>query len=79
MSPRLGRATVSKAQEQIRVVVVSPGDVARERAVAQRAVDELNRGVASHRGCRLSLWRWEVDARPGMHLDGPQGLIDEGM
>ena len=30
-------------------------------------------------GCRLSLWRWEIDARPGMHLQGPQGLIDELM
>lgn len=70
---------MGRAEEQIRVVVVSPGDVARERAVAQTVVDELNRGVASNRGCRLSLWRWEVDARPGMHLEGPQGLIDERM
>jgi hypothetical protein len=30
----------------MRVVVVSPGDVARERSVAQSVVDELNRGVA---------------------------------
>jgi hypothetical protein len=64
---------------QIHVVVVSPGDVARERDVAQTVVDELNRGVARDRGCRLSLWRWEIDARPGMHLEGPQGLIDELM
>jgi hypothetical protein len=60
-------------------VVVSPGDVARERAVAQTVVDELNRGIAADRGCRLSLWRWEIDARPGMHVEGPQGLIDELM
>jgi hypothetical protein len=63
----------------VRVVVASPGDVARERAVAQTVVDELNRGVAADRGCRLSLWRWEIDARPGMHLEGLQGLIDELM
>jgi hypothetical protein len=55
---------------------VSPGDVAKERAVAKRVVDELNRGVAAD---RLSLWRWETDARPGMHREGPQGLIDELM
>ncbi len=30
-------------------------------------------------GCQLSLWRWETDARPGLHLEGPQGLIDECM
>jgi hypothetical protein len=45
--------------ELVRVVVVSPGDVAPERAAAQTVVDELNRGVAADRGCRLSLWRWE--------------------
>jgi Tetratricopeptide repeat/NB-ARC domain len=73
---------MGKAGEQVgvvRVVVVSPADVALERAVAQTVVDELNRGVAADRGCRLSLWRWEIDARPGMHLEGPQGLIDELM
>ena len=26
-----------------------------------------------------SVWRWETDARPGRHLEGPQGLIDERM
>src|SRR5918997_2388529 len=63
----------------IRVVLVSPGDVARERAVAQAVGGELNRGVAGDRGCQLLLWRWETDARPGMHLEGPQGLVDELM
>jgi tetratricopeptide (TPR) repeat protein len=63
----------------VRVLMVSPGDVGEERAVAQLVVDELNRGVAADGGCRLSLWRWEADARPGMHLKGPQGLIDELM
>jgi hypothetical protein len=73
---------MGKAGEQIkvvRVVMVSPGDVAKERVVAQAVVDELNRGVAADRGCRLSLWRWETDARSGMHVEGPQGLIDELM
>src|SRR4051812_5319979 len=64
------------AEEEIRVVIVSPSDVAAERGVAQRVVDELNRVVAPYSGCRLSLWRWETNARPGVHSDGPQGLID---
>ena len=25
------------------------------------------------------LWRWESDAHPGLHLEGPQGLIDDAM
>lgn len=38
-----------------------------------------SQGVARERGCRLSLWRWETDAHPGLHLEGPQGLIDDAM
>jgi tetratricopeptide (TPR) repeat protein len=63
----------------IRVVVVSPSDVQRERDAIQRVVSELNGGVATDRGCHLSLWRWETDAWPALHLEGPQGAIDEQM
>lgn len=62
--------------ECIRVVLVSPSDVARERVAAKRVIDELNGTVARD---RLVLWRWETDARPGLHREGPQGLIDELM
>jgi hypothetical protein len=63
----------------LRVVVISPGDVVEERAVAQAVVEELNRGVAASRGRHLSLWRWETDSRPGIHVSRSQGLIDELM
>jgi tetratricopeptide (TPR) repeat protein len=63
----------------VRVVAVSPGDVRAERNRLEVVVDELNRGIARERGCRLSLWRWETDAHPGLHLEGPQGLIDDAM
>jgi hypothetical protein len=63
----------------VRVVVVSPGDVQRERNLLQRVVNDLNDGVAQLLGCRLSLWRWETDAHSGLHLEGPQGQIDEAM
>jgi tetratricopeptide (TPR) repeat protein len=65
--------------ELIRVVVVSPGDVQDERDRVAQVVEELNRRVADERGCRLSLWRWETDTHPGLHLEGPQGLIDDAM
>ena len=42
-------------------------------------VDELNSVVAPSVGCHLELWRWETDAHPGLHLQGPQGLIDDKM
>jgi tetratricopeptide (TPR) repeat protein len=38
--------------EHIRLVVVSPGDVADERAVVETVVDGLNRTVAADQGCR---------------------------
>ncbi len=59
------------------VVVVSPGDVATERDAVVSVVDELNRRVAASQGYHLTVWRWETDARPGLHLEGPQGLIDD--
>ncbi len=64
------------SEARIRVVVVSPGDVARERTTVKTVIDELNRLIAQD---RLVLWRWETDARPGLHLLGPQGLIDDLM
>jgi hypothetical protein len=62
-----------------RVVAISPGDVRIERNRLAMVVDELNRVVAPSQGQRLVLWRWETDAHPGLHLEGPQGLIDEQM
>jgi tetratricopeptide (TPR) repeat protein len=63
----------------VRVVAVSPGDVQAERDRLKAVIDELNHGVARDRGCRLSLWRWETDAHPGLHVEGPQGVIDDAM
>lgn len=63
----------------VRVVAVSPGDVMEERKRLGMVVDELNRRLVRRRECRLSLWRWETDAHAGVHLEGPQGLIDGAM
>ena len=63
----------------IRVVVVSPGDVKSERDTLPEVLDELNSGLAGQLDLRLELWRWETDAYPGFHPEGPQGLIDEAM
>ena len=60
----------------LRVVVASPSDVQEERDVLDKVVTEVNRGVAADRGIRLEVARWETDAYPGFHPDGPQGLID---
>lgn len=60
----------------LRVVVASPGDVQAERDTLSVVVEELNHGIAQDRGLRLELSRWETDAYPGFHPEGPQGLID---
>jgi formylglycine-generating enzyme required for sulfatase activity len=39
-------------------------------------IKELNRGIAHDRNLLLELSRWETDAYPGFHAEGPQGLID---
>jgi hypothetical protein len=60
----------------LRIVVASPGDVQAERDALPAVLDELNRGIAATHGLRLELGRWETDAYPGFHPEGPQGLID---
>jgi hypothetical protein len=60
----------------LRVVVASPGDVNAEREIVSAAAEELNRSISADRGLRLEVVRWETDAHPGFHADGPQGIID---
>ncbi len=60
----------------LRIVVASPSDVQAERDTLPAVIDELNRGIAAERNLLLELLRWETDAYPGFHPDGPQGLID---
>jgi hypothetical protein len=60
----------------LKIVVASPSDVRGERDSLDEVIAELNRGIAADRGLRMELGRWETDAYPGFHLEGPQGLID---
>lgn len=60
----------------LRIIVASPGDVMAERDALPAVLEELNHGIAADRNLRLELIRWETDAYPGFHPEGPQGLID---
>jgi len=77
-----GRAIMSKnvalkkSVQVLRVVVASPGDVQAERDAVEEVLREVNRGVAEERNLLLTATRWEKDAFPGFHREGPQGLID---
>ncbi len=44
-----------------------------------RVIDELNRGIARDRHLHLELMRWETEAYPDFHADGPQGVIDAAL
>ena len=61
----------------LKLIVASPGDVQPEREILNEVVGSLNQSIASHFNLHVQVLRWETDAYPGFHLDGPQGLIDE--
>jgi hypothetical protein len=60
----------------VRIIVASPGDVMSERDAIRSIIDELNRGIGREMGIVLQIARWETDTHPGLHVQGPQGLID---
>jgi Effector-associated domain 7/NB-ARC domain len=69
--------TQMKSKNILRIVIASPGDVQMERDILDsRVIPELNRGIANTYNLVLELGRWETDAYPGFHINGPQGLID---
>jgi hypothetical protein len=63
----------------VRIIVASPGDVAKERKMVTDAVNEVNKTIARPAGLHLDVWKWETDGTPGFHIDGPQGRVDELM
>ena len=65
-----------KSLRIVRIVLCSPGDVQAEREKVAAIVQETDRLLAHHLGVALELWRWETDAHPAFHIDGPQGAID---
>lgn len=60
----------------LRIVIASPNDVQAERDTIEEVAVELNRTIAGDRDLILEISRWETDAYPGFHLQGPQALID---
>ena len=61
----------------LRIVVASASDVQAERDAIPHVVESLNRGIAKDRRLRFEVSRWETDAYPRFHPEGPQGGIDE--
>lgn len=71
--------TTYERRRIIKLIVVSPGDVRKERETLDKVVNNLNKLLSPYLGLQIETFRWETDSYPGFHLDGPQGLIDELM
>jgi len=59
----------------LRVMIASPGDVQKERAVVREVVSEWNSTNGAHRNLMLLATGWETDVAPEMG-DAPQSIID---
>lgn len=66
-------------QDSLKIVAVSPSDVLEEVKAMARVIESTNRGLARSLGIHLRLWRWDTDAYPAFHPDGPQPVIDRLM
>jgi|GEM_PF-6108641 len=62
--------------KEMRIIVVSPNDVQKERDAAARVIAEINDSTAALLHLRLNLVRWETHSWPDFNQQGPQGLID---
>jgi hypothetical protein len=60
----------------LRVMIASPGDVQKERAVVRDVVSEWNSTNGAHRNVMLLATGWETDVAPEMG-DAPQSIIDK--
>ena len=61
---------------ELRIVIASPSDVVDEREYADQIIREVNETVGQQSGLTLRPFRWEIDALPKFHAQGPQGTID---
>ena len=62
----------------LRIGIVSPSDVAAEKACISSIVLELNRRFEkSVTPVQLRVYAFETDVPAGLHRDGPQGLADQ--
>jgi DNA-binding beta-propeller fold protein YncE len=61
----------------ITIVVASPNDVLGERNSVTEAAERINTNYLVDQGYILRVFRWEIDSYPGIHPQGPQGIIDD--
>ena len=57
-------------------MIGSPNDVKDERNMMSDIISRINRHIASPLGYHLELIKWEDNAYPDFHSNGPQGTLD---
>src|SRR5262249_35323252 len=67
---------MEKRPKELDVVVAHPSDVLPERNCVPGVLNDVNRFSEEFLNLRLKMRSWETDAYPGIHSEGPQGLID---
>ena len=66
------------SRKVLRVVVASPGDVARERDVVSKVFDEINRGVGHANDVLFEVWRWVRGGERERTPEDPGSVITRG-
>ncbi|MEQ9500023.1 MAG: SUMF1/EgtB/PvdO family nonheme iron enzyme [Deltaproteobacteria bacterium] len=65
---------MSEDVKSLRLFVIAPDDVAKERSRIDEVVRLANTTLASRR-VRFDLWHWRDDLGPGLHPEGPGALV----
>src|SRR3712207_6011972 len=63
-------------QRLLTVFLASPGDVAAERGVVRKVVEEFNDSIGEASGVRVQVIGWDTDARPSWGKDA-QAFIND--
>jgi len=61
----------------VTLFVAAPRDVTTERNHVADVAAALNRNTAAERDVQFKVLGWDTDARPRVHAQGPQGVIDD--
>lgn len=64
--------------QEILINLTHPSDVTRENKIIKDVIDEINRNIRRE-GFSYRSKYWLEDTRPGLHLQGGQGIIDQHM
>jgi hypothetical protein len=65
--------------EKLKVILAWPGDVKEERERLTRVINKVNKIISKGNNLEFELFTWDTDSYLGLHINGPQGKIDEDL